>query len=233
MSPLNVVPESVASAAQDIAGIGSALTQAHAEAAPATTAILTAAQDEVSASIAALFSEHGQAFQSLSAQAARFHEQFVQTLGGAGGAYAATEAASTPQFDLCSLIPAFQIPLGAHPTNLNSVTGLASNDVGGVIGLISSDVAALSHGPTNLNSVAGVVSNDVGGVIGLISSDVAALSHGPTNLNSVAGVVSNDVGGVIGLISSDVAALSHGPTNLNSVTGVVSNDVGGVIGLIN
>jgi len=98
VSSLNVVPEAVASAAQDVAGIGSALTQAHAEAAPATTAILTAAQDEVSASIAALFSEHGQAFQSLSAQATRFHEQFAQTLSKAGGAYLATEAASANLF---------------------------------------------------------------------------------------------------------------------------------------
>ena len=49
---------------------------------------------EVSVAIAAVFSEHGQGFQELGAQAAAFHSQFVQALSGAGGAYAATEAAN-------------------------------------------------------------------------------------------------------------------------------------------
>ena len=57
-------------------------------------AVLPAAADEVSAAIAALFSGQAQEFQALGAQAAAFHEQFVQALRGAGGAYAAAEAAN-------------------------------------------------------------------------------------------------------------------------------------------
>jgi hypothetical protein len=48
--------------------------------------VVAAAEDEVSAAIAAVFSAHGQGFQALGAQAAAFHEQFVRTLNaGARG----------------------------------------------------------------------------------------------------------------------------------------------------
>ncbi|MXI82010.1 PE domain-containing protein, partial [Mycobacterium tuberculosis] len=49
--------------------------------------------DEVSAAVADLFGAHAQAYQALSAQAALFHEQFVQALTAAAGRYASTEAA--------------------------------------------------------------------------------------------------------------------------------------------
>jgi PE family len=77
-----------------LSNIGSAMSAANAAAAGPTTAVLAAAEDEVSAAVASLFSGHGQAFQALSAQAAAFHAQFVEALNGAGGAYTATEAAN-------------------------------------------------------------------------------------------------------------------------------------------
>jgi triacylglycerol lipase len=79
-------------AAADVAEVGSAIGAANATAAAPTTGLLAAAEDEVSTAIAALFSGHGQGFQVLSAQAALFHDRFVQTLTGASGAYAAAEA---------------------------------------------------------------------------------------------------------------------------------------------
>jgi len=94
MSFVTVSPELVTAAAQNVASIGSALEQAHAVAAPATTSVVAAAGDEISAAIAAVFSGHGQAFQAASAQAARVHSQFVQALSGAAGAYAAAEGAA-------------------------------------------------------------------------------------------------------------------------------------------
>jgi hypothetical protein len=94
MSYVVAVPEFVASAASDLAGIGSGLSAAHAVAAGPTTAVVAAAGDEVSAAIASLFSGHGQAFQSLSARAAAFHGEFVQAVSGAGGAYSLAEAAN-------------------------------------------------------------------------------------------------------------------------------------------
>src|SRR6516165_12822303 len=80
MSYVVAVPEFVASAASDLAAIGSRLSAAHLAAAVPTTAVVAAAGDEVSAAIASLFSGHAQ--QALSAKAAVFHTQFVQALTG-------------------------------------------------------------------------------------------------------------------------------------------------------
>src|SRR5882757_4758450 len=94
MSFVSVVPDVVGTSASALAGIGDALEQAHAAAAARTTAVVAAAEDEVSTAIAALLSGHGLAYQALSAQAAAFHSQLVQTLTASAGSYAASEAAS-------------------------------------------------------------------------------------------------------------------------------------------
>src|SRR4051794_23788170 len=94
MSFVIAVPEMLAAAASDLASIGSTVSAANAAAASSTTGLLAAGADEVSAAIAALFSGHGQMYQALSGQATAFHDQFVQVLSGAGGAYTATEAAA-------------------------------------------------------------------------------------------------------------------------------------------
>jgi len=72
MSYVIAAPEMLAAAAADVAGIGSSLSEANAAPATQTTGVLAAAEDEVSAAIAALFSAHGQGFQALSTQAAAF-----------------------------------------------------------------------------------------------------------------------------------------------------------------
>jgi hypothetical protein len=56
--------------------------------------VIPAAADEVSASIAHLFSQHAAGYQALAGQAAAFQEQFVQHLTASAGSYAATEAAN-------------------------------------------------------------------------------------------------------------------------------------------
>ena len=93
MSYVIAAPEFVTVAASDLATIGSTIRAAH-TAAGATTQIVAAAEDEVSAAIAAVFSAHGQGFQALGAQAAAFHDQFVQALTAAAGSYAGAEAAN-------------------------------------------------------------------------------------------------------------------------------------------
>src|SRR4051812_9655367 len=106
-------PELITAAASDLAGIESALSAAHAAAATSTTQVLAAAADDVSAAIAGLFSDHGQRFQSLRAEAAAFHLQFVRTLNGAGSAYAATEAANaTPLAGLSDLLSPWKLLTG-------------------------------------------------------------------------------------------------------------------------
>jgi hypothetical protein len=80
MSFVNAVPETLDSAATDLARLGSTINAANTAAATQTTSVAAPAQDEVSTAIAALLGTHAQEFQALNAQAARFHDQFVQAL---------------------------------------------------------------------------------------------------------------------------------------------------------
>ncbi|MGB9227697.1 PE family protein, partial [Mycobacterium sp.] len=94
MSFLAVAPQMLAAAAGDLANVGSALSAANAAAAATTTGVLAAGADEVSGAMASLFSGHAQVYQALSAQAAAFHDQFVQTLRAGISSYAGAEAAA-------------------------------------------------------------------------------------------------------------------------------------------
>jgi hypothetical protein len=139
MSSLIAAPELMTTAATDLANIGSTLDAAKSAAAAPTTGVLAAAEDEVSAAIAAVFSAHGQGFQALGAQAAAFHEQFVQTLTAGAGSYASAEAANvaaltanpaqTIQQDLLGLINAPSLALTGRPLIGNGADG-ASGPVG-------------------------------------------------------------------------------------------------------
>jgi hypothetical protein len=92
MSSVIAAPGLITAAATDLRNIRSSLSAANAAAAASTTGVLAAAEDEVSAAVASLFSGHGLAFQALSTRAAAFHNSFVQALNGAVGAYVAAEA---------------------------------------------------------------------------------------------------------------------------------------------
>jgi PE family len=94
MSFVFTVPDVVSTAATDLASIGSTLTQANSAAAAQTTEVLAAGADEVSAAVAAFFGSHAHGYQAVSAQAAAFHQQFVQALNAGAGAYASAEAAN-------------------------------------------------------------------------------------------------------------------------------------------
>src|SRR5262245_6622089 len=87
-------PEIMAEAASEVAAVGSAIRAASAAAAEPTTALATAAADEVSVAIAALFSAEAKAYQALSTRMAAFHQRFVQALNAAASTYAGAEAAS-------------------------------------------------------------------------------------------------------------------------------------------
>jgi hypothetical protein len=72
MSFVIATPDVVATAATDLASIGSTINAVNAAAAARTTGMLDAAADEVSAAVTALFDVHAQQYQALSAQAAHF-----------------------------------------------------------------------------------------------------------------------------------------------------------------
>ncbi|WP_373167981.1 PE family protein, partial [Mycobacterium marinum] len=109
MSYVIAVPDLVAGAASELAGVGSTLSTATTAAAAQTTGVLAAAGDEVSAAIAAVFSAHGQSYQTLSAQAETFHAQFVQALSAGASAYTQAEAASASP--LAGLLAAINTPV--------------------------------------------------------------------------------------------------------------------------
>lgn len=94
-SYVSAAPDLLTSAATDLAGIASSLSEANSAATAKTTAVIAAAKDEVSAAIARLFGAYGQQFQALSTQAAAAHTGFVQTLNATAHAYARTEDANT------------------------------------------------------------------------------------------------------------------------------------------
>jgi len=89
MTRLLTQPQLMAAAAADLTSVGSTISTANSAAAAPTTGLLAAGADEVSAAIAALFGAHGQAYQALSAHAAAFHHELVQTLTAGAGSYAA------------------------------------------------------------------------------------------------------------------------------------------------
>jgi hypothetical protein len=139
MSFVIATPELVTAAATDLANIGSTLNAANAAAASPTTGVLAAAEDEVSAAIAAVFSDHGQGLQALSAQAAAFHDQFVQALTAGAGAYLSTEAANA------SAVAALGGGSGGIVQSVGNA--LASELVGSIPGVDEAEVALDVAGP--------------------------------------------------------------------------------------
>jgi hypothetical protein len=93
MTNLFVQPEVVASAAANLADIGSTIGAAGVAAADSTTGLVPAAGDEVSAAARSLFNAYGQQYQELLKQAAVLPAEFAAMLTACGNAYAEAEAA--------------------------------------------------------------------------------------------------------------------------------------------
>jgi PE-PPE domain/PE family len=91
---MRVVPEELASAAQDVGNIGARLEEANAAAALPTSGILPAGADEVSAAITPLFNNQSAIYQELAAQGKAFRQQFAQLLAEGGTAYTEAEQAA-------------------------------------------------------------------------------------------------------------------------------------------
>ncbi len=165
MSYLIAVPDLMAHATTELSSIGSALTAANAAAAVPTTGVLAAGADDVSAAVASLFAGHAQAYQSLGGQVAAFHQQFLEGLRGASGAYAAAEAANVwPLQDLLGLINAPTQALLGRPLIGNGTNGTAANPNGGVGGLL------IGNGGNGWNSTTGGAAGGNGGDAGLLGN---------------------------------------------------------------
>ncbi|MCV7091262.1 PE family protein, partial [Mycobacterium interjectum] len=87
MTYVQAQPRVMATAAADVAAIGSTIHQATTDVAGRTTAVAAAAADEISAALARLFSAYGQEWRALIGRAAALHAEFARALAAAGDAY--------------------------------------------------------------------------------------------------------------------------------------------------
>lgn len=108
MSFVITAPDTLAAAAGDLQGIGSAIAAADGAAATPTTAVFPPAADAVSVRTAALFAAYGQQYQQIAARAEAFHAQLVQTLVGSSDSYAQAEASNAAATQLAPALPAQQ-----------------------------------------------------------------------------------------------------------------------------
>ena len=146
MSYVVAAPEFVVAAAHDLATIGSNLSMANAAALFPTSGVMAAGADEISATIAALFGAHAQAYQALSAQAALFHQQFVQLMSGGAAEYAVTEAANASPLDAVQqgalgAAPAASVTAGMPATTAPAPTPAAAMGVSAAAATLSPPAA--------------------------------------------------------------------------------------------
>jgi PE family len=166
-------PEALVTAASDLSGIGSTLSAANAGASAPTMGVAAAAADDVSAQVAAFFSQHGLGYQQLGARMAAFHEQFVETLGASASAFAAAEANATQ-----TLVNAVNAPAatllgsGAGAGSAGGIAGGAGGVVSNAVNRIESVVAG-----SNFLGGAGLLG---GGSAQAIASQAGALLLAPT-----------------------------------------------------
>jgi hypothetical protein len=137
MSFLSAIPQLIAQAANDLAGIGSTISDANTAASFATIGIVPSAADEVSKAITALFASHGQAYQALSAQVAKFHDQFVQAVNAGAQSYASAEAANVSPLQAALS----QSPLGQlEQAELNFASNLVNGQMSFDHALLTNEV---------------------------------------------------------------------------------------------
>jgi hypothetical protein len=130
MSYVIAAPEMMTTAATDLAAIGSNVSAAHMVAAARTTSVIPAAADEVSASIAHLFSQHAQDYHAVAAQAAAVQQQFVQNLKTSAVSYASVEDA------IASFLQGFITSAGSFVNSLNQQLQQLLNELRGVLELV-------------------------------------------------------------------------------------------------
>lgn len=174
MSFVIATTESVTAVAENLAGLGSQLSNATVSAAGPTTNVAAAAADEVSAAISQLFGSYGREFQTLSAQAAIFHADFVSLLRGGAAAYVSAEIANSQ-----NLLTGLTASAAAPAAPLDLLGGLGSIfNMGGGSGPLSflqgGYNSLLSVGP--LGTISSGLSKEFGTVaLGLLSGNLGSL----------------------------------------------------------
>lgn len=144
-------PEALAAASADLTGIREAISAATAAAAPSTTGILAAADDEVSRAIARFFGGYAQELQALTEQTTRYQSQLQRAVSEAGAAYAAAEAVNAaPLRALVQQAAGLFAPL-------EGLTGGPLFGSAGVVGRGIATLSALFNSATNAVGLGGVL----------------------------------------------------------------------------
>ncbi|WP_142282281.1 PE family protein, partial [Mycobacterium sp. IEC1808] len=169
MSFLVALPNGLEAAATDLAGIGYSLGEVNRVVAAATTELLPAGADDVSAAIADVFGAHGRAYQTLGTQAAAFHQQFAQAVQAGAAAYAGAEAANANPLqgveqELLGLVNTPTEALLGRPLIGDGANGTATNPNGGAGGLL------WGNGGTGFTQMANGVAGGNGGDAGLLGN---------------------------------------------------------------
>ncbi|WP_167659605.1 PE family protein, partial [Mycobacterium asiaticum] len=184
MSFVITSPEMVSAAASDLARIGSAISEANLAAAFPTSALLPAAEDEISAAIAALFGNHAQQYQAISAQVATFHTQFVESISAGGKAYASAESVNVLQAMEQGVLGVVNAPTQAllgRPLIGDGANGAAgTGQAGGAGGLL------IGNGGAGGSGAAGQ-SGGAGGAAGLIGNGGAGGAGGSAIAGGIGG----------------------------------------------
>jgi hypothetical protein len=189
VSFVNVAAETVASSAGDLDGIRSALSAANAAAAPPTTGIAPPAMDQVSAAITAVLGTHALEYQTVSAEVADFHAQFVGALNSGASQYLSTEAANAEQ----SLLNAVNSPAQALLGHSLMGTGTAGAVGGtGSPAVVAGGVPVAGTGETEPLSFPVLNTGNPLGPVKLAMAGTVGLATGALSLTSGALVVSSD-----------------------------------------
>lgn len=200
MSFVFAAPPELATAASDLAGIGSTVGSANAAAAAPTTGVLASAADQVSAQVAALLSEHGLGYQQVSAQMAAFHERFVQTLSAGASTYAEAEANAAQ-----TLTHAVNAPAAAVPGQPSLGSGIGSGAAGGAaaVGIVPNALARIEGAVLGSNfsgaaSQAGaLLLRPTGGLSALTAARALLAPAAMTNAAAVVPAASGSIGDAI------------------------------------
>jgi hypothetical protein len=184
------VPELMQGAAREMAGIGSSVADATASASGPTSGIAAAAQDEVSAAIAALFGTFGRQFQAVSAQAHAFNTQFAHSLSASAAAYA-TQDLNAFGANAAGLAATGPAPASNTLTDARLVFAASRQSLTSLVGGISTGLHTLFANPATFFNNLGTAFQSVA-LIGAPDSVTAAVA--PHTL----GGVTMALGGLLG-----------------------------------
>jgi len=193
MSWLSVAPDIVSTASGNLQKLGSALRSASAAAASQTAAVAAPAADQVSAAISTLLGTRGQEFHTLNAQAAAFHDEFVNRLSGAAAQYASTELANAQQTLVNTVSAPAQALLG-HPligTGQGAEAGAGANSAATIVdpNQVVTQSANIPFGPFQISLSQTGVSDFTAGTLSGVSNAAVTLNSplGPVGLLSGSG----------------------------------------------